>query len=280
MISKYPTQLDINSMTKAEWTKQRTIELYSYLPQANISEDMTKEEKDAEIERALAERFTYTDIRDEVVEINYAFFGYVASHTFINNSAISYEDKFQSALTHFCEMWHKYKFAAKYRTDLSFAVFFKPRVGECIERELNEVKYSLRRTLCMEVGEMVGKHWGQVKYDDLSDPRVKLKPEKMESLKAMFGTFYWADLETHALFIQSDVQYSKEGELYSDNYDTVQGLLIHEMVENESKLTDKNLLDLSMMLDIPFNQLKDELPAAEAKLKSYLEDVVAIQGDF
>lgn len=280
MISKYPTQLDINSMTKAEWTKQRTIELYSYLPQANISEDMTKEEKDAEIERALAERFTYTDIRDEVVEINYAFFGYVASHTFINNSAISYEDKFQSALTHFCEMWHKYKFAAKYRTDLSFAVFFKPRVGECIERELNEVKYSLRRTLCMEVGEMVGKHWGQVKYDDLSDPRVKLKPEKMESLKAMFGTFYWADLETHALFIQSDVQYSKESELYSDNYDTVQGLLIHEMVENESKLSDKKLLDLSMMLDIPFNQLKDELPAAEAKLKSYLEDVVAIQGDF
>lgn len=280
MISKYPTQLDINSMTKAEWTKQRTIELYSYLPQANIYEDMTKEEKDAEIERALAERFTYTDIRDEVIEINYAFFGYVASHTFINNSAISYEDKFQSALTHFCEMWHKYKFAAKYRTDLSFAVFFKPRVGECIERELNEVKYSLRRTLCMEVGEMIGKHWGQVKYDDLSDPRVRLKPEKMESLKAMFGTFYWADLETHALFIQSDVQYSKEDELYSDNYDTVQGLLIHEMIENESKLTDKKLLDLSMMLDIPFNQLKDELPAAEAKLKSYLEDVVAIQGDF
>lgn len=277
---KYPTHLDVEHMTREEFRKQRTIELYSYLPQANISEDMTKEEKEAEIERALAERYSYVDIRDAIVEINYAFFGYVASHTFINNSAITYEDKFQSALTHFLEMWHKYKFAAKYRTDLSFAVFFKPRVGECIERELNEVKYSLRRTLCMEVGEMVGKHWGQVKYEDLSDPRVKLKPEKMESLKAMFGTFYWADLETHALFIQSDCQYSKESELYSDNYQTVQEMLIHEMVENECKLSDKKLLDLSLMLDIPFNQLKDELPAAEAKLRAYLEDVVAIQHDF
>lgn len=277
---KYPTQLDVEHLTKEEFRKQRTIELYSYLPQANISEDMTKEEKEAEIERALTERYSFVDIRDAIVEINYAFFGYVASHTFINNSAITYEDKFQSALTHFLEMWHKYKFAAKYRTDLSFAVFFKPRVGECIERELNEVKYSLRRTLCMEVGEMVGKHWGQVKYEDLSDPRVKLKPEKMESLKAMFGTFYWADLETHALFIQSDCQYSVESELYSDEYETIQDMLIHEMIENESKLSDKKLLDLSLMLDVPFNQLKDELPVAEAKLQAYLEDVVAIQHDF
>lgn len=277
---KYPTQLDVEHLTKEEFRKQRTIELYSYLPQANISEDMTKEEKEAEIERALTERYSFVDIRDAIVEINYAFFGYVASHTFINNSAITYEDKFQSALTHFLEMWHKYKFAAKYRTDLSFAVFFKPRVGECIERELNEVKYSLRRTLCMEVGEMVGKHWGQVKYEDLSDPRVKLKPEKMESLKAMFGTFYWADLETHALFIQSDCQYSVESKLYSDEYETIQDMLIHEMIENESKLSDKKLLDLSLMLDVPFNQLKDELPVAEAKLQAYLEDVVAIQHDF
>lgn len=280
MESKYPTKLDKSSMSNAEWVKQRTIELYDYLPQANISDDMTKEEKDIEIERALAERYSYVDIRDEVVELNYAFFGYIASHTFINNSSISYEDKFQSALTHFIEMWHKYKFAAKYRTDLSFAVFFKPRVGECIERELNEVKYSLRRTLCMEVGAMVGKHWGQVKYDDLSDLRVKLKPEKMESLKAMFGTMYWADLETHALFIKSDNQFSHEDDLYSENYDSVEEMLIHEMVEAESKLSDKKLLDLSIMLDIPFNELKDALPAAEAKLKAHLEEVVAIQEDF
>ena len=35
---------------------------------------------------------------DEIIELNYTFFGYVATHTYINNSSISYEDKFQSAL--------------------------------------------------------------------------------------------------------------------------------------------------------------------------------------
>lgn len=135
MISKWKTNLDKSQLTDSEWVKLRTLELYDYLPQTSLEE-----------------RATYTDIRDEIVELNYTFFGYVASHTFINNSSISYEDKFQSALLHFCEMWHKYKYAAKYRTDLSFAVFFKLRIGECIERELNEVKYSLRRSLCMEVG--------------------------------------------------------------------------------------------------------------------------------
>lgn len=279
---KYPSQVSVEELGQAEWRKARTIELYSYLPQANLTDDMTKEERDAEIERALAERFSYTDIRDAVVELNYAFFGYIATHTFINNTSITYEDKFQSALTHFLEMWHKYKFAAKYRTDLSFAVFFKPRVGECIERELNEVKYSLRRTLCMEVGALVGKHWGKVSYEDLSDSRVTgvISGAKMESLKAMFGSFYFADLETHALFIPSDCQYSKVGELYSDEYETVVDLLIHEMVEKESKLSDKNLLDLSQLLDIPFNELKDYRPAAEKKLKNYLEQVVSIQEDF
>ena len=30
-----------------------------------------------------------------------------------------------------------------YRTDLSFTVFFKPRLSECVRRELNIIKYSL-----------------------------------------------------------------------------------------------------------------------------------------
>lgn len=261
MQSKYLTKLDRRSLKQDEWVKLRTLELYDYLPQTTLEE-----------------RATYTDIRDELVELNYKFFGYVASHTFINNSSISYEDKFQSALYHFCTMWHKYKFAAKYRTDLSFAVFFKPRIGECIERELNEVKYSLRRTLCMEAGAQLGKHWGQVKYEDLKD--VNLPPNKMQSLQAMFGSMYMADLETHALFIESNTQFSNDEELYSDNYDTVLDMLIHEMVLQEKKLSDKDLLDISIIQDIPFNELKKLIPLAEEKLYRKLEDAVAIQEDF
>lgn len=280
MNSKYPTALDKDNMPNAEWVKQRTIELYSFLPQAQLREDMTKQEADAEIERALAERYSRTDIRDEVFELNYAFFGYVASHTFINNTSISYEDKFQSACFHFCEMWHKYKFAAKYRTDLSFAVFFKPRIGECIERELNEVKYSLRRSLCMEVGDQLGKHWGQVKYEDLSDPRLKLSADKMQSLQAAFGSMYWADLDTHALFIESTDKLTKAEQFYQDNYDDIHTMLMNEMCEKERKLTDKDLLDLSLMLDISFYDLKDELPAAEAHLYRKLEEIIAIQDSY
>ena len=106
--SKWPTKLDKDKLSKQEWVKLRTLELYDYLPQTTLEE-----------------RYTYTDIRDEIIELNYTFFGYVATHTYINNSSISYEDKFQSALLHFCTMWHKFRFAPKYRTDLSFAVFFK-----------------------------------------------------------------------------------------------------------------------------------------------------------
>ena len=260
MESRWPTKLDKAKLSNADWIKYRTLELYDYLPQTTLEE-----------------RATYTDIRDEIIELNYTFFGFVASHTFINNSSISYEDKFQSALLHFCEMWHKYKFAAKYRTDLSFAVFFKPRIGECIERELNEVKYSLRRALCMEAGTQLGKHWGQVKYEDLKD--VKLPPEKMQSLQAMFGSMYWADLETHALFVEAHTAFD-DCKYYSDNYDSLVDMLVHEMVVEESKLDDEHLLKLSMILDIPFNKLKDILPIAEKKLHDELEDTVAIQEEF
>ena len=258
---KYPTKLDKSSLSKVDWIKYRTIELYDYLPQTSLEE-----------------RFTYTDIRDAVIELNYSFFGYVATHTFINNSSVTYEDKFQSALLHFCTMWHKYKYAAKYRTDLSFCVFFKPRVGECIERELNEVKYSLRRALCMEVGAQLGKHWGKVTYDDLKN--VNLPANKMQSLQAAFGTMYWADLETHALFIPSGDRYTEEDELYSDNYDSVKDMLIHEMVLQEKKLNDSDLLQIAIVQDIPFDELKKNLPEAEDKLYEKLSNAVALQQDF
>lgn len=248
---KYPSKLNKDELSVEEFRKLRTIELYDYLPNTTLEE-----------------RATYTDIRDAVIELNYTFFGYIASHTFINNSSVSYEDKFQSALTHFCEMWHKFRFAPKYRTDLSFGVFFKLRVGECIERELNEVKYSLRRSLCMEVGDQLGKHWGKVTYDDLK--LVDLPPEKMCALQAVFGSMYVADLETHAMFIESKQIDLSDFSAYSDNYDSLTDMLIHEMVTEERDLTEEDLLKLAQMLDIPYEKLKELLPIAKEKLYNQL----------
>lgn len=264
MDQKYPSKLDREKLTDSEYRKQRTIELYDYLPQTTLED-----------------RRRYTDIRDAIVEMNYTFFGYIASHKFVNNNFISYEDKFQSALSHFLEMWEKYRFIhGKYRTDVAFGVFFKPRITECMERELDEVKYSLRRTLCMEVGDQLGKHWAKVTYEDLSNPNVKLSADKMASLQAMFGSMYVADLDTHAMFIKSDEKPIDSSDLYSGDYNDLVGLLVHEMVEQERDLNDKDLNSLSELLCIPKERLGKALPKARKQLYDTLVERIDIHDTF
>ena len=260
-MSRVPSSINKDAISKMEYVKQRTLELYDFLPQTSLED-----------------RAQFTDVRDEIIELNYNFFGYVATHTFINNPSITYEDKLQSALLHFCESWTWYKFAKKYRTDLSFSVFYKPRIGEMIERELSEVKYSVRRSLMIKAAEQLHKHWGKVTYEDLS--KINLPPNEMESLKAMFGSMYWADLETHALFIEASNTYTDISELESDMYDTIEGLLIHEMVFSESKLSDAELLKMSKMFDIPYAKLKEARPAAETVLYAILKDKQQIREEF
>lgn len=250
-----------------ESVKQRTIALYDSLPQ----------EYEARIAR--------TDIRDQIIDLNYTFFGYVASHTFINNSSISYEDKFQSAVLHFCECWWKWRWNGDanhrgYRGDVSFAVFFKPRVGEMIERELNEVKYSIRRSLCMEVGKQIGKHWGKVTYEDLSDPRVKLPADKMISLKAIFGTLYSADLEQHELYIACETPATSISNSLSYDFDSIEELLVEEMIRTEEKITSAKLVQMEKMYSIDVATLQAKLPIAEKMLYSRLYQTIEIRSVF
>lgn len=261
--SNYPTKLDIDSMTDADWRKERTLELYDLLPQTTLEE-----------------RYTYTDIRDEIVHLNYTFFGYIASHTYVNNTTATYDDKFQSALCHFCEIWHKFKFAKQYRTDLSFTVFFKPRLSEEIQRELTTVRYSFERSIKMEAGKQLGKHWSKVEYDDLKD--LKLPGQKMQSLQAIFGCMHWADLDTHALFIEAPMTTNEDNlnRLYSTCYDSIIDLLIHEMVDHECLLDDKMLQKISEIQDIPLDELKSARPKAELKLYEHLQESVSIQDAF
>lgn len=250
--------------SKKDLIKQRTIELYDSLPQ------------DLEARKA------QTAIRDEIIQLNYTFFGYVASHTFINNSSITYEDKLQSALLGFCECWWKYRWDGDaehrgYRKDLSFAVFFKPRIGEMIERELNEVKYSIRRSLCMEVGKQLGKHWGKVTYEDLSDPRVNLPEEKMSSLKATFGTMYAADLADHELYVSAPEESTSILDKCTDKYDSIEELLVQEMIRTESRLTEKHLQEMSDIYQININLLRSKLEYAESILYTRLQQEIDFQ---
>lgn len=238
--------------------KARTLELYDQLPQ----------EEEA--------RKSRLDIRDEILKLNYSFFGYIASRTYINNTSVEYADKLQSALCNFCKCWWWYKWEGHYRTDISFSSFYTLRIAEMIERELNDVKYSLRRSLCMKAGAQLGKHWGQVKYEDLS--KIQLDPEDMTSLKAIFGAVYWADLSEHELYMPAPDSCRADVSRYLTNeYDDIEGLLIHEMVENESRLSDVDLYQLSELTGISFNELKAAMPRALKRLHDQLTQNLDLQ---
>lgn len=259
--SKYPCHVPAY-LSDAEWRKQRTLELYSYLPQTSLED-----------------RFKYTDIRDEVIFLNYKFFGYVAAHVYIKSISVSYEDKFQSALLNFCSMWHKYMYAAKYRTDLAFSVFFKPRLSECVYRELLTVKHTINRSLKMEAASQLNIPYSKLTYDDLS--KVSMSSDKMAALKAVFHADYEEDLDTASIFIpvSGDVSVYEE-ELYSDKYNDVYHLLMHEMVDRERLLTLDDLLDISDMLDIPVEELKQAQPKAENMLKNELINISSYKKSF
>lgn len=261
--SHYPSQLNKADYTAAQWTKARTVELYSFLPQTSLEE-----------------RFTFTEIRDEVIQLNYKYFGYVASHTYVADPYVVYEDKFQSCLMGFCKMWHKYMFAKMYRTDLSFATFFKPRLSEEIQRELNPVKYSTERSLKMKASKQLNKHWSKLTYDDLK--LINLPENELSSLEAIFGVVYPANLDDHDPFISDEgaVDTQEILQLYSDKYDSIVELLMHTMVEIESLISDKELLKIAEIQNIPFETLKELRPRAEKQLRDVLESACDIQDCF
>ena len=275
--SSIPTKLDRGSMKKADWVKARTQELYDMLPQTTLEE-----------------RNTYTDIRDEIIEINYSFFGYVAKNQYVTDPMATYEDKLQSALMNFCTMWAKYKFCPensngkKYRSDLSFAVFFKPRLSECIRRELNTIKYSLRRQICMKAAAQLGKHWGQLTKEDI--PNVKLPPQEIQILEAIFSTQYdisfddsegTSPVKEKTKAAQSDfIAIRGIDDIYTEDYDSLEDLIMHEMIEEQCKLDDAYLFKMSQMYGIPFVDLEKARPLGEEKLRLLLEEAIDIKDAF
>lgn len=260
--SKYPTKLDKDSLSNTEWIKQRTLELYSYLPQTTLEE-----------------RAKYTDIRDEVIYLNYNFFKYIANTKCIVSSSITNEDKVQSAILHFCEHWTKFMFTPKYRSDLSFTSFFTLRIKECIHRECSDVKRSTRRPLLIKIGNQINKYWSDVTYEDLKN--ANLTPQEMRAAESIFQVANKVDLSTVSLYRPANnVEYDGIEELYSDEYDSLEDLIIHEMIEQESKLDDSYLLKMANLYTIPFEELVKARPNAEEKLKAKLTNSIYISENF
>lgn len=239
-----------NKKRDSNYIKQRTNELYDSLP-------LDKEK-----------RMKCLSVRDEIIDLNYAFFGYVANTTFIENT--THEDKFQTALLSFMGMWWKYKWTPKYRADLSFAVFFKPRLSEEIRRFLSPISYTTKRSLCMKVAEQLGKSWTAVTYDDLAN--VTLPPKDMNALKSILGASYPVELSDVETYLEAPSFKNSIEDYQTTMYDSIEELLIQEMIEQESMLSDRHLHKLADLYTLDFNTLKAAMPKALSILHKRLTD--------
>lgn len=246
--------------TKVEYIKRYTNILYDSLPQTSLED-----------------REQHHDIRDKIIELNYSFFGYVVSQKFLNNSYASYEDKLQACILRFCTCWTWWKFEKKYRSDVSFTVFYKPRLGEMLEREFNEVQYSLRRSLCVEVANQLDKPWTKLTYEDLSDPRVHISADHMESLKAIFGSLYSEPIDDVIMYFKAPDDVHDQPSLIEslgDEYNDIVNLLIREMIDKERKLTTKDINKMATMYGLDPVSLKSKQQIAENQLYTMLNKAV------
>ena len=232
------------------YVKQRTLELYASLPMD------------------LVERQKRTDVRDEILRLNLKFFGYVAKETYVANA--EYEDKFQTAVMSFLKMWWKFKWTPRYRDDLSFAVFFKPRISEEIRRYLGTVSYSQKRMLCIKVADQLHKSWGDVNYDDLA--KVQLPEDDIIALKAILGTPHPMDISELGMFLEDSRPAYGIDKYQTYKYNSTEELLIQEMIEQEAPITDKQLKAMSEMYGITYIELKSALPRALKMLHDRLTE--------
>lgn len=246
---------------KKSHIKQRTLELYNSLPQE------------------YEERIKHLEVRDECIELNMSLWNYIARNKFVNNHYIEMADKVQSVIMCYCQSWWWFKWEGHYRTDLSFATFYIPRISEMIGREFDEVKYSVRRRLCMEVAKQLDIRWSDVKYEDID--KVELSGKKEQALRATFGTMYPCSLEEFAeLYNPADecVDLSLTNENY-DEYD-IKELIIQELLYRERPLNKTDLNSMSEKYDVDYYELIGNYASAYEELRMRLHDLKSIRDEF
>ena len=65
--------------------------------------------------------------------------------------------------------------------------------------------------------------------------------------------------------------------MLTDNYDSIEDLLITEMIETEEKITPRALNKMADIYQLSIEQLEAALPVAEAKLYKLLQDNLDLQ---
>ena len=122
----------------------------------------------------------------------------------------------------------------------------------------------------MKAAQQLGKAWNEITYEDLS--KVTLPADQMLALKSILGANIPVNMSDAELFLHSNRPVQGIEKYQTDEYDTIEELLIQEMIETESQLTERDLKKLSKLYDIPYVELMNAYPKALIVLHKRLCD--------
>jgi hypothetical protein len=248
-------------MTAAE-IKARTNELYASLP---LDEE---------------ERKSRLDVREEVIKLNYDFFKFVASRTHPVGNHFDFDDKVNSGILYFFNIWHQYHWEGHTRMDLCFSTYFYPRVSKGLYQDLSDIKYTPKRQLTRKIAKQLGKHWAEVRKEDLADPRLVLSPADRKYAETLFEIPNMKSLDDVGMYIPHERSDISIADQITDEYDSIEDLLIKEMVYNEKKLSDNYLQKLADMLCLDIDDLMRARPLAEEMLLERLRESQFLKDTF
>ena len=242
-----------------ERIKARTLELYAQLPT-----------HDEELRKA------QTHIRDELFLMHTRLFHTITRNTHLDHSRYDYEDKFQEVQLQFLEIWWWFQYPPRYKSGASFSSYFYIRLKERAERSLNELSYSVYRSTMIQCQKLLGlEHWTQVKPDMLS--KIEGNSETVHLAMRMMNRNYYTAIEDH-YDLESPASFSSEDMLlsYINNPSDVRRLLISEMILRETKLTGKELEELSEIYSLPVSLLIENIDLARIELYQKLKESESI----
>ena len=228
-----------------------------------------------------AERKSNIAVRNEVVELNYEFFKFVASRAHPVGNHFDFEDKVQSGIMYFCNnIWHQYRWEGHTRMDLCFSTYFYPRVYKGLIQDLSEVKYTPKRNLTRKIAKQLGKPWTEVRKEDLSNPILKLSPIDRKYAETLFELPNMRSLDDVCIYISTGAQEVSIADQITDEYDSIEDLLIKEMVYNEKRLSNAHLQKLADMLCLDIDELVLARPRAEEMLLVKLRESQFLKDTF
>jgi hypothetical protein len=94
----------------------------------------------------------------------------------------------------------------------------------------------------------------------------------MLALKAVLGAHKPVDMSECEIYLYNDHPETNIEKYRTDKYNSIEELIIQEMIENESQLSDKHIKKMSNIYGISYAELKAAYPKALQILHKRLTD--------